>query len=78
MRKGEIMNDEDIQRAVDAIMRLRPEPKVSRMDLGKRLEVKRRFDEWVYQQELAQLEAGESLPLSMDVASVSRLGGAYA
>ncbi len=72
------MNDEDIQRAVDAIMRLRPEPKVSRMDLGKRLEVKRRFDEWVYQQELAQLEAGESLPLSMDVASVSRLGGAYA
>ncbi|MCG9703099.1 hypothetical protein L1D19_23840 [Vibrio natriegens] len=60
------MNDHDIQRAVDAIMLLRPEPGARRSDSSKRIEVKRRFDELKYQQELAQLEAGEPLPVSMD------------
>ncbi|WP_275659856.1 hypothetical protein [Vibrio natriegens] len=39
------MNDHDIQRAVDAIMLLRPEPGARRSDSSKRIEVKRRFDE---------------------------------
>lgn len=53
------MNEHDIKYAVDAIMRLRPEMKSDVNDSIHRLEVKRRFDEFQYQRELAGIDAGE-------------------
>ncbi|MCG9703266.1 hypothetical protein L1D19_24715 [Vibrio natriegens] len=53
------MNEQDIKEAVAAIMRLRPEVKVAEHDVTNRLEVKRRFDEFQYQRELAEIDAGE-------------------
>ncbi len=52
------MNDTEIQMAVNAIMRLRPEPKPDANAPAHRMETKRRMDELTYQRELADIKGG--------------------
>ncbi len=56
--KGTTMNDTEIQMAVNAIMRLRPEPKPDTNAPTHRMETKRRMDELTYQRELADIKGG--------------------
>ncbi|MCR9656240.1 hypothetical protein NB537_15770 [Vibrio parahaemolyticus] len=68
------MEDDEIKRAVEGIMNLRPEPKLPRESLGHRAMTKQRHDEWLFARELEQIDAGEVVgePLRLSEGKVKK------
>ena len=58
-----VMTDNEIQMAIQSIMTMRPEKKEDKSNPPekKRLEIKKRWDDYLYQKEIEAIENGEDI-----------------
>ncbi|HHC7129956.1 TPA: hypothetical protein ACN37W_003759 [Vibrio parahaemolyticus] len=67
------MNEHEIQRAVEAIMALRPTPNIDNNTSMDRVEIKRRMDDLTYQRELTNIIDGNAPSKKVDFFSPGKL-----